>query len=99
MLTTYTSRKSLLQVKRTLSARHSSATAGRTLTIGHCVLPLLSAFCRRRSVARSNVPTNQFESMAFLAGQCVGLVQEIKPANEIVREVVAQAARGLAERA
>jgi nitronate monooxygenase len=31
------------------------------------------------------------ESMDFLAGQAVGLVQEIKPAGEIIREVAAQA--------
>jgi NAD(P)H-dependent flavin oxidoreductase YrpB (nitropropane dioxygenase family) len=36
--------------------------------------------------------------MDFLAGQCVGLVQEIKPAAEIVREVVRQAAQILAVR-
>lgn len=38
------------------------------------------------------------ESMDFLAGQGVGLVQEIKPAAEIVREVAAQAERILAAR-
>jgi len=42
--------------------------------------------------------TGDVESMDFLAGQSVGLVQEIKPAAEIVREVVEQAARVLAER-
>jgi nitronate monooxygenase len=39
------------------------------------------------------------ESMDFLAGQCVGLVQQIKPAAEIIREVVEEAGRILTERA
>ena len=38
------------------------------------------------------------ESMDFLAGQAVGLVQEIKPAGEIIREVAAQAEDSLAAR-
>jgi nitronate monooxygenase len=38
------------------------------------------------------------ESMDFLAGQAVGLVQEIKPAGEIIREVAAQAEDILAAR-
>jgi NAD(P)H-dependent flavin oxidoreductase YrpB (nitropropane dioxygenase family) len=38
------------------------------------------------------------ESMDFLAGQAVGLVQEIKPAGEIIREVAAQAEDILAGR-
>jgi NAD(P)H-dependent flavin oxidoreductase YrpB (nitropropane dioxygenase family) len=33
------------------------------------------------------------ESMGLLAGQGVGLVQEIKPAGEVVREIMAQADR------
>ena len=37
--------------------------------------------------------------MNFLAGQCVGLVREVKPAGEIVREMVQDAARILDERA
>jgi NAD(P)H-dependent flavin oxidoreductase YrpB (nitropropane dioxygenase family) len=42
--------------------------------------------------------SGDLESMDFLAGQCVGLVREIKPAAEIVREVVEQAQRVLRER-
>jgi NAD(P)H-dependent flavin oxidoreductase YrpB (nitropropane dioxygenase family) len=42
--------------------------------------------------------TGEVESMDFLAGQCVGLLNEIKSAAEIVREVVQQAERILAER-
>jgi len=38
------------------------------------------------------------ESMDFLAGQAVGLVQEIKPAGEIIREVAAQAEHTLTTR-
>jgi nitronate monooxygenase len=38
------------------------------------------------------------ESMDFLAGQSVGLVREIKPAAEIVREIVSEAARILTQR-
>lgn len=41
----------------------------------------------------------EIESMDFLAGQGVGLVREIKPAAEIVRDVVQEAARILKERA
>lgn len=37
--------------------------------------------------------------MKFLAGQWVGLVRDVKPAGEIVREIVQDAARILAERA
>jgi NAD(P)H-dependent flavin oxidoreductase YrpB (nitropropane dioxygenase family) len=36
--------------------------------------------------------------MDFLAGQCVGLLNEIKSAAEIVREIVQQAGQVLAER-
>jgi hypothetical protein len=42
--------------------------------------------------------SGDIESMDFLAGQSVGLVQEIKPAAEIVREVVEQAAMILREK-
>ena len=42
--------------------------------------------------------TGEIESMDFLAGQSVGLVNEIKSAAEIVREIVQQAERILAER-
>ena len=41
----------------------------------------------------------EIESMDFLAGQCVGLVREIKPAAEIIREIVQEAARILKETA
>ena len=41
----------------------------------------------------------EIESMDFLAGQCVGLVREIKPAAEIIREIVQEAARVLKQKA
>jgi len=37
--------------------------------------------------------------MDFLAGQCVGLVREIKPAAEIIREIVQEAACILKQKA
>ena len=37
--------------------------------------------------------------MNFLAGQSVGLVQEVKPAAEIIREVIEQAAQVFSKRA
>jgi NAD(P)H-dependent flavin oxidoreductase YrpB (nitropropane dioxygenase family) len=43
--------------------------------------------------------TGDIESMDLLAGQCVGLVRDVKPAGEIVREMVQDATRILAERA
>ncbi|HZO55967.1 MAG TPA: nitronate monooxygenase, partial [Bryobacteraceae bacterium] len=43
--------------------------------------------------------TGDIESMDFLAGQSVGMVREIKPAAEIIRDIVEQAARVLKERA
>jgi NAD(P)H-dependent flavin oxidoreductase YrpB (nitropropane dioxygenase family) len=43
--------------------------------------------------------TGDIESMDLLAGQCVGLVRDIKPAGEVVREIADQAGRILADRA
>jgi NAD(P)H-dependent flavin oxidoreductase YrpB (nitropropane dioxygenase family) len=43
--------------------------------------------------------TGDIESMDFLAGQSVGMVREIKPAAEIIRDIVEQAARVLTETA
>ena len=40
--------------------------------------------------------TGEIESMDFLAGQCAGLVTDIRPAAEIVRGIVAQAERTIA---
>ena len=42
--------------------------------------------------------TGEIDSMDFLAGQCVGLLNEIKSAAEIVREIVQQAGQILAEK-
>jgi NAD(P)H-dependent flavin oxidoreductase YrpB (nitropropane dioxygenase family) len=41
----------------------------------------------------------EIESMDFLAGQCVGLVREIKPAGEIIREIAQEAASILKQKA
>jgi nitronate monooxygenase len=41
--------------------------------------------------------TGEIESMDFLAGQCVGLLNEIKSATEIVRKIAQQAGRILTE--
>jgi nitronate monooxygenase len=41
--------------------------------------------------------TGDIDSMSFLAGQGVGLVKEIKPAAEVVRELI-QGARELFSR-
>ena len=43
--------------------------------------------------------SGDIESMNFLAGQSVGLVQEVKPAAEIIREVIEQAAQVFSKRA
>ena len=42
--------------------------------------------------------TGDIDSMDFLAGQCSGLVREVKPAAVIVREIVEEAVRILTER-
>jgi len=42
--------------------------------------------------------TGDFESMDLLAGQGVGLVNEIKPAGQIVREIIAEAERIISQR-
>jgi hypothetical protein len=43
---------------------------------------------RFSSLAPSNHAQGDIESMAFLAGQSAGLVDVIKPAGEIVQELV-----------
>ena len=42
--------------------------------------------------------TGEIESMAMLAGQTVGLVHDIKPAADIVRELVEGARRIIGDR-
>lgn len=53
---------------------------------------------RQPQVPPARDANGEIESMDFLAGQCAGLVREIKPSAEIVREVVRQADRILRER-
>ena len=43
--------------------------------------------------------TGDIDSMAFLAGQCSGLVRHIEPTAIIVREIIDEAERILTERA
>ena len=64
------------------------------VTLGGARMPLP----RFGGIPPARDASGEIESMDFLAGQCVGLVQEIKPAAEIVREVVRQAAQILADR-
>jgi NAD(P)H-dependent flavin oxidoreductase YrpB (nitropropane dioxygenase family) len=58
------------------------------VTLGGARMPLR----RFEGIPPAQDATGEIESMDFLAGQCVGLVQEIKTAAEIVREVVQGAA-------
>ena len=64
------------------------------VTLGGSRMPLR----RFGGIPPARDATGQIESMDFLAGQCVGLVREIKPAAEIVRELVQGAALVLRER-
>src|SRR5215467_6201716 len=50
------------------------------------------------SIPPARDASGDIESMDFLAGQSVGLVNEIKPAAEVVREVVEQAVQILVEK-
>jgi NAD(P)H-dependent flavin oxidoreductase YrpB (nitropropane dioxygenase family) len=54
------------------------------VTLGGIRMPLP----RFGGLPPSRDTTGDIESMDFLAGQCVGLVRDIKPAGEIVREMV-----------
>ena len=64
------------------------------ISLGGVRMPL----ARFGSIPPAQDASGDIESMDFLAGQSVGLVNEIKPAAEVVREVVEQAAHVLAER-
>ena len=48
------------------------------------------------SIPPARDATGEIESMDFLAGQCAGLVADVKPAAEILRDIVEQAERTLA---
>jgi NAD(P)H-dependent flavin oxidoreductase YrpB (nitropropane dioxygenase family) len=65
------------------------------ITLGGMRVPMV----RFGSIPPAGDAGGEIGSMAFLAGQSVGLVREIKPAAEVVREVVERAAQVLAERA
>src|SRR5215467_5291521 len=64
------------------------------ISLGGVRMPL----ARFGSIPPGRDGSGDIESMDFLAGQSVGLVNEIKPAAEVVREIVEQAAHVLAER-
>lgn len=64
------------------------------VTVGGMRMPLP----RFGAIAPARDASGELESMDFLAGQSVGLVREVKPAAEIVREIVQQAGRIFAER-
>jgi NAD(P)H-dependent flavin oxidoreductase YrpB (nitropropane dioxygenase family) len=42
--------------------------------------------------------SGDIDAMALLAGQCVGLVREIKPAGQIVHELIEEARQIIAQR-
>ena len=42
--------------------------------------------------------SGDIDSMDLLAGQCVGLVREVKPAGQIVRELVEEAQQIISQR-
>lgn len=64
------------------------------ITLGGARMPL----SRFGGIPPARDATGEIDSMDFLAGQCVGLVREIKPAAEIVREIVEDAAQVLKRR-
>jgi NAD(P)H-dependent flavin oxidoreductase YrpB (nitropropane dioxygenase family) len=65
------------------------------VTLGGVRLPLP----RFGGIPPARDATGEIESMDLLAGQCCGLVRDVKPAAEIIREMVDEAARILLERA
>ena len=66
--------------------------------IGEVTLGERVPLARFGAVPPARDATGDLESMAFLVGQSCGLVRRIDPAAEIIRNVVDQAARILAER-
>jgi NAD(P)H-dependent flavin oxidoreductase YrpB (nitropropane dioxygenase family) len=64
------------------------------ISLGGVRMPL----ARFGSIPPAQDASGDIDSMDFLAGQSVGLVNEIKPAAEVVREIVEQAEHVLAER-
>jgi NAD(P)H-dependent flavin oxidoreductase YrpB (nitropropane dioxygenase family) len=80
----------LLEEQRGSEERPDEPVIGE-VTLGGARMPLR----RFGGIPPARDATGEIDSMDFLAGQCVGLVREIKPAGEIVREVVEEAARVL----
>jgi nitronate monooxygenase len=83
----------LLEEKRGSEQRSDEPIIGE-ISLGGVRTPLV----RFAGIPPARDASGDVESMDFLAGQSVGLVQGIKPAAEIVREVVEQAERVLAAR-
>jgi NAD(P)H-dependent flavin oxidoreductase YrpB (nitropropane dioxygenase family) len=73
---------------RAQEQRADEPIVGETVVAGQRIpLPRFSAMPPNRDA------TGDVDSMSLLAGQCVGLVREIRPAGEIVREVADDARR------
>jgi NAD(P)H-dependent flavin oxidoreductase YrpB (nitropropane dioxygenase family) len=80
-------RQWLPQEQRGSEQRSDERTIGE-ITLGGMRMPLP----RFGGIPPARDATGELESMDFLAGQSVGLVHAIKPAADIVREVVQDAA-------
>jgi len=70
----------------TQDARADEPMIGRTV-IGGAEMPVQ----RFASIPPNTQATGDIESMALLAGQCVGLVDEVRPAADIVRKTISDA--------
>ncbi|MCI0353155.1 MAG: nitronate monooxygenase [Acidobacteriales bacterium] len=81
----------LAEEKRGSEQRSDEPVIGET-TLGGMRIPL----ARFAGFPPAKDASGELESMNFLAGQSVGLVREIKPAADIIREMVEQAERTLA---
>jgi enoyl-[acyl-carrier protein] reductase II len=81
------------QEERGQESRPDEPLVGQTV-IGDQPMPLL----RFMGVPPNADATGDIDSMDLLAGQGVGLVREIKPAGQIVRELVEQARQIISQR-
>jgi NAD(P)H-dependent flavin oxidoreductase YrpB (nitropropane dioxygenase family) len=81
------------QVARGQESRLDEPAVGKTV-IGGQAMPVLRFVC----VPPNAEANGDIDSMALLAGQCAGLVREIKPAGEIVHELVEEARQIIAQR-
>ena len=81
------------QEARGQESRLDEPAVGQTV-IGGQAMPVL----RFVSMPPNGEASGDIDSMALLAGQAVGLVREIKPAGQIVRELVEEARQIIAQR-